>query len=178
MATEAIMAISAFKTAFDIAKALRDMDDAVKRNAAVYDLWEKITAIQEQYTAAIEQVGALKAELARFEAWESEKQKYELHGLNRAGFAYVLKPAERGTQPPHGICPQCYENRIKSILQPNGAVRSIEHAWLCNRCDLKVIAYRSAFEEIFSPATDHQAQSPQEPPKPDDAEDEWLAVRR
>lgn len=80
MVGEVLTGLAAFKSMFDIAKAMKDMDDAVKRNAAVYDLWEKITAVQEQYTAAIEQVDTLKAELARFETWETEKEKYELKG--------------------------------------------------------------------------------------------------
>lgn len=41
MVAEVFAGISAFKTMFDIAKAMKDMDDAVKRNAAVFDLGEQ-----------------------------------------------------------------------------------------------------------------------------------------
>jgi hypothetical protein len=47
MAGEIFAGLSAIKTAFDIAKGLKDIDDATRRNAAVIELQEKILAAQE-----------------------------------------------------------------------------------------------------------------------------------
>ena len=42
MVGEVFAGIGALKTAFDIAKGLKDIDDATRRNAAVIELQEKI----------------------------------------------------------------------------------------------------------------------------------------
>jgi hypothetical protein len=41
MAAELIAGLGAIKTAFDLAKGLKDIDDATRRNAAVIELQEK-----------------------------------------------------------------------------------------------------------------------------------------
>jgi hypothetical protein len=129
MVGEALAGLSAFKTVFDILSALKGMDDAAKRNAAVYDLWEKVTTVQQRYTAAIEQVETLKAELARFETWEAEKEKYELKPTGTGGLVFMLKPAERGTTTPHWLCPNCYEQRKKSYFTAPAA-----GMFICTTC--------------------------------------------
>jgi hypothetical protein len=48
--------ISAFKAAFDIAKGLKDINDAAQRNAAVIELQEKILSAQAAQAALIERV--------------------------------------------------------------------------------------------------------------------------
>ena len=47
MVGEVFAGLSALKTAFDIAKGLKDIDDATRRNAAVIELQEKILLAQE-----------------------------------------------------------------------------------------------------------------------------------
>ena len=118
MVGEAIAGLSAVKTAFDIAKGLKDIDDASRRNAAVIELQEKILTAQSAQAALIERVGYLEKEVARFETWETEKQRYELKDVGMGSLAYSVKDAMRGSEPPHQICAACYEHRKKSILQP------------------------------------------------------------
>jgi len=43
MVGEVFAGLGAIKTAFDIAKGLKDIDDAARRNAAVIELQQKIT---------------------------------------------------------------------------------------------------------------------------------------
>jgi hypothetical protein len=50
MVGEVIAGLGAFKTMFDIAKSLKDMNDTVNRNAAVAELWEQIISAQARYT--------------------------------------------------------------------------------------------------------------------------------
>jgi hypothetical protein len=120
MVSEVIAGLGAFKTLFDIAKSINDLDDTVKRNAAVANLWEQIIAAQQRYTAALEQVDTLKEELARFETWDAEKEKCELKAVNPGAFAYVPKPNAKPAEPNHWLCTSCFGNRKKSILQRTG----------------------------------------------------------
>jgi hypothetical protein len=63
----------ALKTAFDMAKGLKDIDNAVSRNAAVIELQENILAAQQAQAALIKRIDDLEKEVAGFEAWEREK---------------------------------------------------------------------------------------------------------
>jgi hypothetical protein len=46
--------LSAIKTAFDLAKGLKDIDDATRRNAAVIELQEKSLSAQSAQSALVE----------------------------------------------------------------------------------------------------------------------------
>ena len=122
VAAEILSGLSGFKTAFDLAKGLKDMDDAVRRNAAVLELQEKILTAQQAQFALIEHVAELEKKQASFEQWTAEKEKYELQEIYPKTFAYVIKESARGTEPSHLICAACYQRRKKSILQKSSAV--------------------------------------------------------
>jgi hypothetical protein len=70
MVAEVFAGLSAIKTAFDIAKGLKDIDDATRRNAAVIELQEKILFAQAAQLELVETIGELK------NAWLSLK-----HGM-------------------------------------------------------------------------------------------------
>jgi hypothetical protein len=136
MASELIAGLGLLKTAFDMAKGLKDISDATIRNGAVIELQEMILSAQQQQSALIERVRELEKEVARFETWEAEKQRYELKevpGLNHV-LAYTLKPEAQSSEPPHWICTNCYENRKRSILQPEERVPGRAKVLVCNNC--------------------------------------------
>lgn len=156
MVGEIFAGISAFSEMFGIAQAIRKLDDTVKRNEAVSDLWEKIISAQTRYTAAIEQVGQLEEKLRRFETWEAEKERYELKNLDRGFFAYVLKPGMENGEPPHAICTNCYQRGIKSILQSSGHVIVHEHFWFCPACNTKVKSQWRNMTEMLAKAKERE----------------------
>jgi CII-binding regulator of phage lambda lysogenization HflD len=118
---EAITGLSALKTAFDITKALKDINDAAIRNGAVIDLQEKILAARDAPAALVERVEALEEELEGFKRWEADKLEYELTEIYSKTYAYLIKESVRGARPPHLVCTNCFEARKKSILQRSDA---------------------------------------------------------
>lgn len=110
--------LSAFNGLMSSARALKDINDAVVRNSASIELLQKILDAREAYSALLDKVGELEAEIRAYETWESEKQRYELteHGHSKAK-AYSLKEGVEPPELPHSICPDCYGNRKKSLLQ-------------------------------------------------------------
>jgi rubrerythrin len=134
MVGEALAGLSAIKTAFDIAKGLKDIDNATSRNAAVIELQEKILAAREAQSALLDRVGTLEKEVARFETWEREKQRYELKSLGWGAFARMLKKTERGTEPPHWICTNCYEHGHIATLQHGHLKKGEGLTWFCPAC--------------------------------------------
>jgi hypothetical protein len=67
MVGEAIAGLSALKTAFDLAKGLKDIDDAVRKNVIAIELQERILAGQQAQAALLERIGTLEKEGADFE---------------------------------------------------------------------------------------------------------------
>jgi hypothetical protein len=127
--------LSTFKSMFDLAKSIKGMDDAIKRNEAVSEFWEQIFTAQTRYAAAVEQIKELEAKLASFEMWEAEKARYHLRDYGGGTFAYELKGDSPGGEPPHRICPSCYQQGKKGLLQSKG-----QNAWRqerveCSECD-------------------------------------------
>jgi transposase-like protein len=52
-----------------------------------------------------------------FRDWETEKQRYELKPVGTGVVACMLKPSARGQEPPHWLCPNCFEDGKKSYFQ-------------------------------------------------------------
>src|SRR6267378_1436399 len=108
MVAEVFAGLSAFKAMFDLAKGLKDINDATIRNGAVIELQEQILSAQLEQTKLIERIGELEKEVASFEAWNTDKKKYELKGIAPGVVAFMLKPNVRDSEPPHWLCTQCY----------------------------------------------------------------------
>ena len=135
MVGEVFAGISALKTAFDIAKTIKDTNDVTIRQAIAIELQEKIFSAQQAQALLIEEVNSLKAEIAGFETWDAEKQRYELKPIGTQGvFAYSLKPEHENGEPPHWICPDCYQDRKKSILQTVIKTPGMARVAICQRC--------------------------------------------
>jgi Zn finger protein HypA/HybF involved in hydrogenase expression len=117
MAVELIAGLGIFKSLYDSAKALKDINDATIRNGAIIELQEKILAARESQTTLLERIGKLEKEVANFKTWETEKKKYEMKLLSPGSVAYALKEQVQGTEPDHYICANCYEDGKKSFLQ-------------------------------------------------------------
>jgi hypothetical protein len=100
-------------------------------------------AASTREAALLDRVSQLEKEMARFETWEDEKKRYELKEFGKGAFAYSLKAEAQGAEPMHQICPTCYENRRKSILQivPGNNVRTnlgIKSVHRCPACKTEV----------------------------------------
>lgn len=139
-ALEIAAGMSSLKTALDIAKALWTISDATERNSKIIDLQRAIgeaqmSAIQarEAHAAQIDQIRDLKEEIVRLEAWESEKERYELKVAEIGSTVYALKPSMSNGEPPHWLCANCYQQGKKRILQGRGHA-SGGSRWTCPDC--------------------------------------------
>lgn len=92
-------------------------DDFRKLYAEVLAAQRGALTAQANESALLEQIGELKKEIAHFETWDDEKTRYELKEFGRGAFAYSLRQDAANGEPIHQICPTCYSNRRKSILQ-------------------------------------------------------------
>lgn len=145
MAVDLIAGLGVFKTLYDSAKALKDINDTTVRNGAVVELGEKILAAQAAQMALLQRVGDLEKEVASFERWEAQKERYELKATPGGGFAYALKPNAEPPEPPHQICAACYEHRKRSVLQKIAKNKASTHMgvpnmYRCPECKAEILA--------------------------------------
>ncbi|HEX4296288.1 MAG TPA: hypothetical protein VHZ29_19300 [Rhizomicrobium sp.] len=117
-------AMTGLNAAANIGGALLKLVSGTEIQTKVIELNTQILAAQTSALAAnsdqfalLQEVREMKEELARVKAWEAEKQKYELHRYPTGSFCYSIKDAMRGSEPPHEICANCYEQGKKRILQ-------------------------------------------------------------
>jgi hypothetical protein len=134
MVGEIFGGISAFSGLVGMARGMKDMNDSVVRNEAVYALTEKLLDAQQEYAALTQKVGELEAKLAAYETWESQKQRYELKEQGHMKIlAYTLREGVEPAELPHSICPDCYEQHKRSILQTEARIGGVR-VLTCHVC--------------------------------------------
>lgn len=133
------------KAASDIAQAMIGLRDAQTFQAKVIELNREIMAAQSgalgayaAQTAMIEELGKLKAQIAALEAWDREKERYQLTDHGGGTFTYALKPGMEQGEPFHRICAQCYQQRRKGFLQSKGDFHGREKV-TCDSCDRTIL---------------------------------------
>ena len=117
-------AIGGLKTAADIAKGFLDLDKTDAVQGRVIELQGVILAAQSSALAAqsdqmalLEEIRGLKEHMAKLEAWETEKKRYQLTDHGGGRFAYVLKLDALGSEPIHKLCATCFNKGQKTILR-------------------------------------------------------------
>jgi len=160
MVGEAIAGLSAIKNAFDIAKGLKDIDDAARRNAAAIELQEKILAAQAAQSALIQTVNDLEKEVAGLKDWEADKRRYQLAELRAGLVALSPKHSMQSGEPFHYICADCAANGKKFYLQKHIAGPYYDE-YRCGGCKSTIGLDKGT-----------------PPSRSDDYEDDFISVRR
>ena len=149
------------KSAGDTAKALVEIRDTAKFGSAIIELQAQILAAQHGALAAqereatmAEEIRRLKEKMAKLEAWDTEKQRYQLTDFGGGTFAYLLKPDVGSSEPEHRICPACYQKGEKSILQFLHIVSTKQEKFTCPCCKT----------EFYFGATPPSPGTPPQPP--------------
>jgi hypothetical protein len=140
-AAELSAAITSFKAALDIAKAMVGLRDAeamrsktIELQGLILEALNQAIEAREAQSAQLDRLRELEAEIVNLKAWDTQKQRYELKQIGVGVVAYMLKPPQRGSEPPHWLCPNCYTNGKPSFLQYNGAVRGVHRFYACVSC--------------------------------------------
>ena len=139
--TDVAAAFSALNAAKEIGSAMIGLHDskiasgkAGELNGKLIEAQQLIFSIDKDRTTLIETVRDLKEKIISLEAWNTEKEKYELTTLpNCSVLAYRRKEAVQPQEPVHYICARCYEDGQKSILQSEQRV-PVATVFVCHRC--------------------------------------------
>jgi hypothetical protein len=134
------VALTSLNTAASMVKAMTDVRDATVNQGKVFELQRAILEAQqsvfganEERSSLIKLVQELEEKLKKYEAWETEKQRYELKEVSTGQFAYGVKEAARGNEPVHLLCANCFGLSKKSLLQKTVSTDRLDR-WKCNAC--------------------------------------------
>lgn len=115
------------KSTASAVKKLKEIDDKVERNEAVFSIQESLLSAQQMaldsqqsMAALIDEKSALEEEIAALRAFEAEKDRYAMHETRAGGITYLVKEDARNGEPSHHVCANCYQSSVKSVLQLKG----------------------------------------------------------
>lgn len=108
-------------------------DELRKLYADILSAQRGAMTAQANEAALLEEVGKLKKHVAELEAWETEKQRYELVALAPNVMAYSVKANARGAEPSHYICANCYQIGRKSFLNQHTSNQYLDQ-YHCKTC--------------------------------------------
>lgn len=117
MIGEAITGMNALKTALDMARALKDINDAAARNAAVIELQQKILDAQTSQFELLRRVDDLEKQISAADKKSEQFARYLLTDYGARTFAYELRADAANGEPIHRACAKCFQERQISILQ-------------------------------------------------------------
>jgi hypothetical protein len=141
MAAEVFAAITSLRSALEVTKAMIGLRDAeafraksIELQGLILESLDKAIEAREAYAAQLDEVRALKAEVADLKQWGAEKENYELRPNWTGSVAYMLKPEARGSEPAHWLCPNCYSQGKKSFLLPLSSTNPTKGMYKCATC--------------------------------------------
>lgn len=108
-------------------------DELRKLYADILSAQRGAMTAQANEAALLEQVSELKKRVTDLEAWEREKQRYQLVALAPNVIAYSVKESARGAEPAHLICANCYNGGKKSYLNQTTQTSRLDQ-YKCNGC--------------------------------------------
>lgn len=146
MIAEINAGLGSLKAAKDMIQALNGMQTAAAINDVklslqghLLDAQQGLFAAQEAQSAATEHIAALEQEIVQLKNWEAEKKRYELKDTGQGSLAYALKESVETGEPPHWICPQCYEDGKRSILKHETLPVGRAETLVCHRCGFDIV---------------------------------------
>jgi hypothetical protein len=133
------------KLALEIAQGIVSLNTEAEKNQAIIDIQRHVidaqralTLAEQNHATTLKRIDSLEAEIVSLKTWDAQAEGYELADAGNGALAYRKKPPVPEGEPPHWLCPTCYEDRKKSYLQPErhpGMTESLT----CPRCMTRLI---------------------------------------
>jgi len=130
--TAAKAAASAFKTVEDV----KTKEAIANIQNSLIDIQAQLLATQSKYEDLTEVKRQLEQKIMEYENWDSDAARYELKEVAAGIFVYALKKDQAQGEPVHWLCPNCFQQRQKSILSKPGVDRL---DYKCHRCSFEAV---------------------------------------
>jgi hypothetical protein len=129
MDASSIAAITtALSGALDITKGMLSLKSqaelssfAIDLNSKLIDAQQAIFAVNDERQKLLDKIRELEKRIEQAEDWAVEKGRYQLISPwpGRPVSVYHLKKASANGEEPHWLCPNCFQQRRKSVLNTN-----------------------------------------------------------
>ena len=106
----------------------------------IIEAQQALTAAGMAQADAAEKIRTLEQQIVQFENWQAERERYELKDTGQGSLAYALKEGVEPSEPPHWLCPHCYEGRKKSIMKHEKLPVGRCYTLVCHPCGLELVA--------------------------------------
>ena len=118
-------ALTSLRSLYEIAKEIRNANDAEKLRVAAAQMFdlalaarEQVAILDEERNSAVAELAALKTSVEQAQAFDEEAKYYARQRNPSGAFVYREKPIpESGAPSPH-YCVNCFGNKKLSVLQP------------------------------------------------------------
>lgn len=134
-------ALGSLKTAYNIVAEFAKLKLNAETQLKLVELQQLIIAAQNDALSSQESQASLKRKIqelenkiSTYDTWKQEEQRYELVDFGGGTFAYSLIESKAEGEPAHIICPSCFQNQQKSILQHAGVNSFTQKVYVCNGC--------------------------------------------
>jgi hypothetical protein len=153
MPSEFALFLQGVKGTLDVAKGLKSAYDQHTIVQAQSEIIEKLLALQmdalslqEKHSALIHEKEELEKKVLEAQKWSETESQYELKQVVPGKIVRSYKKPSESTDPPHWLCPNCWEDKKKSVLQGH---LNMGDAWdfSCLRCRFTVGVGRANFPQ-------------------------------
>lgn len=141
MLTEIAGGFASLKAAKDILAAFNGVQTAIAVQEVKFtlgghllDAQQALSTAQDAVSTLTSSIGELEAEIAHLKDWEADKERYELADAGQGTLAYRVKAGMETGEPTHWLCPRCFGDTKKSILQPETQFPGRYKVLICNPC--------------------------------------------
>lgn len=135
-----------FKTLLRTRDNLANLEQYNTLQSEIASIQTGYLALTQQNLSLLTEVNDLKKEVARLEAWDTERDRYELKDVGNADigcgvFVYALKESAQRAEPAHWLCTNCYTQGRKSILQLRDLTMNASRIHNCPLCKNEITTW-------------------------------------
>jgi hypothetical protein len=128
----------AVKSATGILHLVKDADTrqkVIELQTSILDLIDRVRLAQAEQDELTKIKDELEHKLMEYQRWDAEAARYELRQLADGIFVYAVKPDHKGSEPAHYLCPHCFGQKKRSILQRPGVGYT---NYVCHDCKMDI----------------------------------------
>lgn len=142
---EIVGLVGAATTALEFVKTAKGFQEDQKVASAVAEVQNSLSsllgehiALQKLYGDAINEMASLKERVREIDDWKVISANYILTDVDNKTFAYALREDVETEEPHHILCPHCYHEEKKSILQFVPETMDTYSKYVCLRCKSEI----------------------------------------
>lgn len=129
-----------------LAKDTETKQKIIELQTAILDLHDRIRHAQAEQDELAKVKDEFERKLMAYQRWDAEAARYGLHALADGIFVYALKPDQQHGEPMHYLCPHCFGEKKRSILQRPGVDWT---NYVCHACKFEASPEPPHFGSAF-----------------------------